>query len=103
MWVDNKGQLGRHPLHTNLDLPRIGAAGGCFVGGIILGYLVYRVVSARIRRSESLTRSGGVGFTIAAVRDVAIVWFTIGGAYAGISFLRLTQEAHRTGGRGLLV
>ncbi|HEV2685806.1 MAG TPA: mechanosensitive ion channel family protein, partial [Actinomycetota bacterium] len=72
-------------------------------GGIILGYLVYRLVSARVRRSESLTRSGGVGFTIAAVRDVAIVWFTIGGAYAAISILPLTGEARHGVGRGLLV
>jgi small-conductance mechanosensitive channel len=90
-------------MQTNLDLPRSGAAAGFFVAGIVLGYLIYRVVSARVRRSETLTRSGGVGFTITAVRDVAIAWFTIGGAYAGISFLRLTPEAHRAVGRGLLV
>jgi small-conductance mechanosensitive channel len=90
-------------LHTTLDVTRIGAAAGSFVGGIVVGYLVYRLVSARVRRSESLTRSGGVGFTIAAVRDVAIAWFTIGGAYAAISFLPLTADARHGLGRGLLV
>ena len=87
----------------NLDLPRVGAAVGCFFGGMILGYLVYRLVSVRIRRSESLTRSGGVGFTVAAVRDVAIAWFTIGGAYLAISLLPLKPEARHGLGRGLLV
>ena len=90
-------------MHANLDLPRIGAASGSFVGGVVLGYLVYRLVSARIRRSESLTRSGGVGFTVAAVRDVAIAWFTLGGLYLAISFLPLSAELHHNVGRGLLV
>jgi len=90
-------------LNTHFDVPRVGAAAGCFVGGIVLGYVVYRLVSARVRRSESLTRSGGVGFTIAAVRDVAIAWFTIGGAYAAISILPLRPEARHGVGRGLLV
>ena len=90
-------------MHTTLDVTRIGVAAGCFVGGIVLGYLAYRLVSARVRRSESLTRSGGVGFTVAAVRDVAIAWFTIGGAYTAISILPLRPEARHGVGRGLLV
>ena len=86
-----------------LDVTRIGVAGGSFVAGIVLGYLVYRLVSARLRRNESLTRWGGAGFVIAAVRDIAMVWFAIGGLYAAVSVLQLAPETRRSVGRGLLV
>ena len=88
---------------ANLDVTRVGAAGGCFGAGIVLGYLVYRVVSARLRRNESLTRWGGSDFIVSAVRDIAMVWFALGGLYASVAILRLAPEARRTVGRGLLV
>jgi small-conductance mechanosensitive channel len=89
-------------LLATLDLPRIGAALGCFVGGILVGYAVYRVISARIRRSESLTRWGGAGFTISAVRDVAMAWFAIGGLYGAVAWLPLSTQQRQTVGRALL-
>ena len=87
---------------ANLDLPRTGAATGCFVGGVVLGFAVYKLVSARIRRNESLTRWGGADFTISAVRDVAMVWFAIGGLYAAVAWLPLSHDQRHTVGRGLL-
>ena len=86
-----------------LDVTRAGAAGGCVLAGVVLGYLVYRLVSARLRRIESLTRWGGSDFMIAAVRDIAMVWFAMAGLYAGVAILQLTPEARHSVGRGLLV
>ena len=69
------------------------------------GHLILRIVcrSCLTQSRKSLTRSGGVGFTVAAVRDVAIAWFTLGGLYLAISFLPLSAELHHNVGRGLLV
>jgi small-conductance mechanosensitive channel len=89
-------------LLASLDLPRVGAALGCFVGGIVAGYAAYRLISARIRQNESLTRWGGADFTISAIRDIAMVWFTIGGLYGAVAWLPLSIEQRHTVGRVLV-
>jgi small-conductance mechanosensitive channel len=89
-------------LLATLDLPRIGAATGCFVGGVVLGFAVYKLVSARIRRSESMTRWGGADFTVSAVRDIAMVWFAIAGLYGAVAWLPLTHDQRHTVNRALL-
>ena len=63
---------------ANLDLPRIGAALGCFVGGIVVGFAVYKLISVRIRRNESLTRWGGADVTVSAAETMGwlVLWFT---------------------------
>jgi small-conductance mechanosensitive channel len=85
-----------------LDLPRIGAALGCFVGGVVVGFAVYKLISARIRRSESITRWGGSDLTISAVRDVAMAWFAIGGLYGAVAWLPISTEQRHTVGKALL-
>src|SRR6266567_8396435 len=87
---------------ANLDVTRVGAAGGSFVGGLLLGYAVYKLVSSRLRRNETLTLWGGTDFVIAAVRDVAMAWFAIGGLYGAVALLSLSPNIRRPVGKAFL-
>src|SRR6266567_5434070 len=87
---------------ANLDVTRVGAAGGSFVGGLLLGYAVYKLVSSRLRRNETLTLWGGTDFIVAAVRDVAMAWFAIGGLYGAVALLPMSHDARHWLGRALL-
>lgn len=85
---------------VTVDITRIGAAVGCFFAGTAFGYLLYRLASARIRRS--LQQWGGSELTIAAVRDLTIGWFAIVGLYGAVALMPLSTHGRHAVGRLLL-
>jgi small-conductance mechanosensitive channel len=71
------------------------AAASFLVGGLVLGWAIQRLVIRRLRRRASITTWGGDDIVVGAIRDVVMVWLTIGGAFGAISVLPLSRGLDR--------
>ena len=80
-------------LTRSLTLQHIIAAPSFFAGGIVLGLLADALVRRRLaKRRKTITSWGGDDVIVGALRRVILVWFAVGGAWAAIFTLPLTQR-----------
>ncbi|MFA5891105.1 MAG: mechanosensitive ion channel family protein [Actinomycetota bacterium] len=88
---------------TELSVNSAALAVGFLVGSIVLGWIVYRIVAARVRHSETATSWGGNSIIVSAVHDVVLTWFTVAGAYAAVQALPLQSNVAHIAERILLI
>jgi small-conductance mechanosensitive channel len=69
-------------------------AGSLLAGGLIVGWVLRRFVTARLKHRAALSKWGGNAIVIAGVHHIALVWPVIGGAIAALEALPLTGGLH---------
>lgn len=66
------------------------AAAAFVIVTFVVGWVLQRVVVHRMRRRRAITTWGGDELVVAAIRHVAVWWFTLGGLFAAVFVLPLT-------------
>lgn len=67
------------------------------VGGPLLGWVIYRLIAPRLRKTATITSWGGDDIVVGAIHDIVIWWFAIAGAFAALQTIRF-QRTVREGG-----
>jgi len=65
-------------------------------GGAVAGFVVYRLLLSRLRGLASITSWGGDRIVLAALRDAAMLSFTVAGTYVAVRTLPFDADIART-------
>jgi small-conductance mechanosensitive channel len=73
------------------------------VGGIVVGYILYRFALARVRRIATLTVWGADDIVVGAVHDVVLIWFALGGLFGAVRSMPLRADILDLIQKGIMV
>ena len=77
---------------TDFTVDQLLAPASWLIGGIVLGFIFYRLAFRRLRRIATLTSWGADDVLIAAAHDVVLIWFALGGLYGAVRAMPLRED-----------
>jgi len=101
-WTLKTGSVGSTPMDNllfkgDIEAIRFILSGAFLVGGPLIGWIVYRFIAPRVRKTATITSWGGDDIVIGALHDIVIWWFSIAGAFVALQIIRFREAEHEAG------